>query len=159
MIFSSSLLPDLDGLTVFYSVEAFQQWHHVILHNFTAALLFSCCFALFANRKCLVFLLSIISYHLHLFCDLVGSGGFDGSIWTISYFWPFSNQEQYFSWQWSLFAWQNILATALFLSWSFYFIIKRERSPFELVSKKWDRVFVESLKSLFSRLRYNVKKS
>ena len=63
--------------------------------------------------------LSLLSFHLHLALDLLGSGGPDGSSWPIPYLAPFSLRELAFHGQWGLASWQNVTITVALLgaSW------------------------------------------
>ena len=48
-----------------------------------------------ARDRLKVALLSFAAFHLHLVCDLVGSGA-EGQPWPIVYLWPFSRHETIF---------------------------------------------------------------
>jgi hypothetical protein len=99
------VLPDLDGLTLLGGEDLYGQWHHVLTHGFASALVISAALAAFADRKRAVFGLALAAFHLHLLCDLAGSG----PGWPLFYFWPFSRAQQFWDGQWDLASWQNSL--------------------------------------------------
>lgn len=143
------VLPDLDGLSLLGGTDLYGQWHHVLTHGLLSALAISTALALLAKRKGAVFVLALAAFHLHLFCDLLGSG----PGWSIYYFWPMSRTEWFWSGQWDLASWQNsviglgatvaVLACALPLG----------RTAVELFSLKVDAQVVATLRKRFSRQR------
>lgn len=145
----AGVIPDLDGLTLLAGQEAYGKWHHVVTHGALSAVLLSGLLCLFAEKKRAVFLLGLAAFHLHLLCDLAGSG----PGWPISYLWPFSPREWFWSGQWNLASWQNsvigmsatvaVLACALPLG----------RTMVELFSVKADAQVVAALRKRFSRTR------
>jgi hypothetical protein len=143
----AGVLPDLDGLTLLAGEDAYGRWHHVLTHGFVAALLISGALALFAERKALVFGLGLALFHLHLLCDLLGSG----PGWPIYYLWPFSSSELMWNGQWDLASWQNTLiglaATLGVLGCAMPF----GRTIVELFSLKADSSIVSTLRQRFSR--------
>ncbi len=92
--------------------------------------------------------LVFISFHLHLLCDLIGARGPDGDQWPIPYLKPFSSSIQ-LAWhgQWALNGWQNFAITGALLLATFWIARKYGSSPVELVSERWNRRFVTTLKS------------
>jgi inner membrane protein len=97
-------------------------------------------------------LLAFLSFHLHLFCDLMGSRGPDGYSWPIPYLAPFSRALT-LSWhgQWTLNGWQNIVITTLLLVFTLWITTTSESSPLELVSESANRRLVSTLRSRFHR--------
>jgi inner membrane protein len=164
LITFSGLAPDADGLGIIgdfltrNSDKPLQWWgeyHHLLGHN----LVFGCCLAagtffLAKKRKAAAALLSLISFHLHLFCDLIGSRGPDGYQWPLPYLWPFSDAWQW-TWkgQWALDAWPNLLITVAVLAATFYLAWQSGRSPLEFMSSKVNAAFVASLRSRFGEPR------
>lgn len=94
--------------------------------------------------------LAFLSFHLHLFCDLIGARGPDGYAWPIPYLKPFSNSLQ-LSWrgQWALNAWPNFAITGVLLMMTFWLAWKDGTSPLELVSERWNQEFVQALRKRF----------
>lgn len=74
LIFAGGLLPDLDGLAILGGTEAYQRWHHVILHNGLSAVVYGVIVAACARRRALAGLLAGVTWHLHLLADWFGSG-------------------------------------------------------------------------------------
>jgi LexA-binding, inner membrane-associated putative hydrolase len=99
-------------------------------------------------------LLVFISFHLHLLCDLIGARGPDGDQWPIPYLKPFSNAVQ-LTWhgQWALNGWQNIVITGLLLLATFWIAWKYGSSTLELLSERWNKKFVQAVRSHFPKIR------
>ena len=76
----AGVLPDLDGLGYAADIvnhwlhrpdfELYQKYHHIWTHGLPAAVVFAAVFAYFAKQRKKVFFLSLITFHLHLLCDL-----------------------------------------------------------------------------------------
>lgn len=153
--------PDLDGtpllldkLNAYMGHESFyyERWHHVLAHNIGAALLFAAVAAAIARKghRRVVFLLALYSAHLHLFFDLIGSKGADGSHWPIPYLSPFSQAWQ-LEWQgqWLFNSWQNTTLLALLLLGTLAGAWKYGRSPVGLFSAKGDAQLTATLRARF----------
>jgi len=95
-------------------------------------------------------MLAFLSFHLHLFCDLIGSRGPDDYSWPIPYLSPFSHALT-LSWhgQWALNGWQNIAITTLLLVFTLWIAVRSESSPLELLSESANRTVVSTLRSRF----------
>lgn len=126
------------------------RFHHILGHNLTFGLAVATAALLISGRRWSVAGLSLLAFHLHLVCDLIGARGPDGYQWPIAYLHPFTDSWQWvWKGQWALNAWPNILITgiaialALFLSW------KRGFSPIDLFSPKLDAVIVHTLRRRF----------
>jgi len=152
----AGVTPDLDGVGWIVdrvsawggaSTDYYAQYHHLIAHNLSAALVLSLLASAFAAKHRLaVFLLSLFAVHLHFLCDVLGSRGSDGYQWPIPYLYPFSLQHEWvWSGQWELSSWQNMVITgamlvlAVFLSW------RRRYSFVEVISATLDREFFKML--------------
>ena len=146
LVLAAGLAPDLDALTLLGGVAAYQKWHHLVLHNLTAAAACSLLCAALAHSRGPVLLLSLLSFHLHLVLDLLGSGGPDGSIWPIPYFAPFSLREINFTYQWGLASWQNVAATVLLMAASWALAVRRGRTLIEPISPRADAAVVVVLR-------------
>ena len=157
-VLAAGLAPDLDALSLAFGVEAYQRWHHPLLHNGLAALAGSLLLALVARAGPAVdpgaprvphlgYLgLLVASFHLHLLCDLVGSGGPDGSNWGIPYLSPFSPREFAWAGQWALASWQNVSLTVLLLAASVVLSKRRGRTLVEALSLRADAAVVEVIR-------------
>lgn len=127
----AGVVPDLDALSLLGGAEAFGRYHHILTHGLPAALLTAalCCAAARARWK--VLLLSFLTFHLHLACDLVGSG-VQHQPWSISYLWPFSNAEYSVNFGWDLASIQNgviWIAAVVLTAW---------------IGVRWGRTFCEA---------------
>ena len=154
----AGVAPDVDGLGVIPEVLTrnsshpllwFSQYHHVMHNALFSVVVAAAAFAL-AARRWKTALLALVSFHLHLLCDVLGARGPDGYAWPIPYLLPFSNSVQW-TWhgQWPLNGWQNMVITVALLLTTLFLAWKRGYSPLEMFSLKADRRFVETLRERF----------
>src|SRR5690348_2690575 len=112
----AAVVPDIDGLGIIpelltrnssHPLLWFSQYHHS-LHTLTFALVITIAawflsapagctvdlklLKLARSRSAITAFLAFLSFHLHLFCDLLGSRGPDGYSWPIPYLAPFSTK-------------------------------------------------------------------
>ena len=153
MITLAAVAPDLDGLGIVadfltrnsdHPLSLYSDYHHVLGHNIGFGLFLAVVACSVATRRWLTAALTLLSFHLHLACDLAGSRSADGYQWPIPYFLPFSNKLQ-LTWdgQWELNAWPNFILTGAALAIVFVLAWKRGNSPLEMVS------FIETLRRRF----------
>jgi len=160
----AGVAPDLDGLGVIPEVLTrhtshplpwFSEYHHMLGHNLAFAAIVTALSARLARTsRWKTALLAVISFHLHLLCDVLGARSPDGYQWPVPYLLPFSQHGQW-AWrgQWALNAWPNFAITGAFLLWTFWYAWHAGRSPIEMVSPKADAEFVAALRQRFSRRR------
>jgi hypothetical protein len=161
----AGVAPDLDGLGLLADwangalatgkYYYYPQYHHWLMHGLAGALGCSALLAAFGRRRARVFCLSMLTFHLHLFCDLLGSRGPDKmDMWPILYFGPIS-QHPMWVWkhQWPLDGWQNFVITMALLLWSLGMAIKRGDSVVGVFNRRADKVFVATLQKWRSQLR------
>jgi LexA-binding, inner membrane-associated putative hydrolase len=155
----ASVVPDLDGLGIIaekltqnssHPLPWWSEYHHVLGHNLGFALVIVSAAAIFARQKAKTSLLVLVSFHLHLFADLIGARGPDGEQWPIPYLLPFSHRTPW-TWhgQWALNAWPNIVVTATLIGVALLLARQRGFSPLELFSAKADAAFVSALRNRF----------
>jgi len=160
LITFAGVLPDIDGLGAIpdfltrnssHPTELFSLYHHQ-LHNLAFGLLVAGIVFVFANHRWIASLLALLSFHIHLFEDILGGRGPDGYQWPIPYLMPFSSKIQV-SWtgQWALNAWPNILITICLLLITFYLAWSTGHSPLELFSVRANGAFVTALRRRFVR--------
>jgi len=152
------IIPDVDGLGIVPELLTrnstrpilwFTLYHHS-LHNLAFALVVAALAFAIATRKWTTGLLSLASFHLHLFEDVLGSRGPDGHQWPIPYLVPFSPDLQLtWSGQWGLNAWPNIILTFLLLMVTFWLAWRRGFSPLEMISSKANSALVGALRRRF----------
>jgi hypothetical protein len=153
----AGVAPDLDGLGIFLDIAKgsyasgnlyyYPEYHHWLTHGLPAALACSIVFAIFGRHRWRVFLLSMLTFHLHLLCDLLGSRGPDkNDLWPIFYFGPIT-QHPMWTWrhQWRLDGWQNFLITLALFVWCLWMAMESGQSFVALFSQRADKVFVETL--------------
>ncbi len=159
----SGVVPDIDGLGVIAEIATensstpvywWSEYHHVVCHNIGFGLALAVAAALVASRRVCTTLLVVLTFHVHLVADLVGSRGPDGYQWPIPYLLPFSNHWQ-LTWegQWVLNAWPNITLTVVLLGLALFLAWKRGYSPVGMVSARADAAFVNTLRKRFGEPR------
>ena len=149
------VVPDVDGLGIIpelltrnsaHPLLWFTLYHHS-LHTLAFALIVAALSYAFAAQKWKTATLVLLSFHLHLFEDLLGSRGPEGYQWPIPYLMPFSSRFQ-LSWQgqWGLNNWPNVAITIVLLSITMWLAWRRGRSPLEMISAKADAALVTTLR-------------
>lgn len=151
-------MPDIDGLGIIAEVVTrnsahalawFSLYHHQ-LHNLTFGVFVAAVSFVLAKNRWTTGLLAFLSFHLHLFEDLLGSRGPEGYQWPIPYLSPFSHAAQ-LTWpgQWALNAWPNFVITLCLLLTTFYLAWSKGHSPLEILSPRADDPFVATLRRRF----------
>lgn len=157
----AAVSPDIDGIG--YIAERltadspnriwwFTDYHHLFHNLLLGVIVAVVCFSIVGpgpRRRWGIATLGFLNFHLHLLGDVVGARGPDGYQWPIPYFSPFTDWEWTWSGQWELNAWPNFAITIGALVCTFYLAWKRGYSPLEMVSKKADLKFVETLRTRF----------
>ncbi|HYO73377.1 MAG TPA: metal-dependent hydrolase [Archangium sp.] len=145
LVVCAGLAPDLDGLTILGGGELYARYHHLIFHGYVGALVTAGVCVALARQRLQVGLLALLAFHLHLLCDLAGSG----PGWPIWYFWPTSLREWFWDGQWDLASWQNsvigLAATLVCLACA----LRYRRTAVELLSTRWDAEVVRTLRARF----------
>jgi inner membrane protein len=155
----AAVIPDADGLGILSDVASkdqgaglvfYGQYHHVLAHNVFFGLLLAAAVYALSKKKGLTTFLVLLSFHIHLLGDLLSGRGPDGTIWTISYLFPFLTDAK-FSWsgQWELNAWPNVVITAAALLLTLYLAWRRGFSPVNIFSVNADRAVVAALRNRF----------
>ena len=156
----AGVVPDIDGFGLFaerltvnssHAVTWWSDYHHVLAHNIFFGLIITAVCASVATRRWTVAALALLSFHVHLLCDVIGAGGPDGEHWPIPYLWPLTEELQLvWQGQWAINAWQNVVITGLLLIAVFVLAWRRGYSPLEMVSDKADAAFVKTLRNRFN---------
>jgi inner membrane protein len=156
--------PDIDGLGIIpelltrnsaHPLLWFSMYHHS-LHNLAFALVIAAIGFALAAQKWKTGSLVLLSFHIHLLEDLLGSRGPDGYQWPIPYLSPFSSSLQLI-WrgQWGLNAWQNVVITVVLLLITLWLAWRRGFSPLEMVSSRADNALVATLRRRYPRTLKN----
>ena len=155
----AGMLPDADGFGVVVDVfgsmisgkentfHYYQQYHHILLHGWPGAIVVSLLLMCFARRKPRVLFWCLVTFHLHLLCDMGGSRGpAVGDLWPISYSEPFFRHPIWF-WkgQWKLDGWQNQLIFVAIFTAALWLATKKGFSFVEIFNRRLDAVFVGTL--------------
>jgi membrane-bound metal-dependent hydrolase YbcI (DUF457 family) len=159
----AGVIPDFDGLGVVadfltrHSAHPTNWWgeyHHILGHNITFAVAVAAAAFFLARQKWKTAALAFLCVHLHILGDLVGARGPEGEQWAIPYLNPFTDSVQLvWSGQWALNAWPNFAITFALLAATFYLARARGFSPLELLSRRADAAFVDSLRRRFPLAR------
>ena len=155
----AGILPDADGLGLVADVASamvsgtdntfhyYQQYHHLLLHGWPGAIATSALLTFFGRQRWRVFFLCLLTFHLHLLCDLASSRGPGVSdLWPICYSEPvYPHPIWFWKGQWRLDGWQNrIICVTLFLT-ELWLASRRGYSCAEIFSRKLDTTFVAVL--------------
>ena len=149
----AGILPDVDGLG--YLIDRanlrfdiyshyYVEYHHLIAHNLFAGLLIAGVGAYFCQPKLMVFLLSLLTFHLHLLADLAGSMGGDGYQWPIYYLYPvLPDFTLTWSGQWELSSWKNSAIGISFFITALIMARYKRVTFFEIFSTKLEKKVAE----------------
>jgi len=163
----AGILPDLDGLGMVVDVARsfatgqemtityYQRFHHLWLHGWPGALVVAAMLACFARRRWRVAAWCLVTFHLHLACDLLGSRGpSPADLWPICYGEPlFRHPVWFWKGQWRLDGWQNTSTFIVIFALALWVAVKRGYSFVEVISRRMDGVFVEVLRKWMGRFR------
>ncbi|MES2572141.1 MAG: metal-dependent hydrolase [Verrucomicrobiota bacterium] len=162
----AGVAPDFDGFGIvaeFLTSKSrhpllwWTDYHHILGHNILAAGVVTGIAALLGSSRLHTALLACFTFHLHLFCDVIGARGPDGDQWPIPYLLPFSSSIQW-TWhgQWALNAWQNMVITIGAVVATFLLAWRRGYSPLEIFGTKANDIFVATLRKRFPLTPGNV---
>lgn len=136
------VIPDIDGLGIIpelltrnsaHPLLWFSRYHHS-LHNLAFAVVVTALAFALSTRKWTTALLVLLSFHLHLLEDILGSRGPDGDQWPIPYLSPFFSSIQLtWSGQWGLNAWPNVVLTVVLLLMTLWLAWQLGFSPLEII--------------------------
>ena len=148
----AGILPDADGLGLIVDMitnwrggwqsTLYGQYHHYLLHGGLGAVVIAGTLTCFARDRWRVLVLTLLTFHLHLLCDLVGSRGpskYD--LWPIYYLGPFTHHHEWlWTGQWPLDAWQNRYLSAALLLCCLWMAAKRGDSFVGVFNRRVDAV-------------------
>ncbi len=146
----AGVAPDLDALSLLGGAAAYSKYHHVLTHGFVAAVAMTAIATIFARQRGKVLLMSLLTFHIHLICDLLGSG----SDWPIVYFYPFSHYEYFTPYGWPLASPQNAVIGIAALALTIWVGITRGRTFAEaFLPTRGDAAVVKALRDMYQRYR------
>lgn len=160
LITLAGVLPDLDGLGMVVDVAKavstgqetnfhyYQKFHHLWLHGWPGALLVALILACFARQRWRVALGCLVTFHLHLLCDLLGSRGPSvADLWPICYGEPlFRHPVWFWKGQWKLDGWQNLSIFIVIFALAIWIAIRRGYSFVEVFSQRADAAVITVLR-------------
>jgi inner membrane protein len=129
----------------------YQRYHHYLLHGWPGALLVTAVLSIFARQRTRTALLCLLTYHLHLLCDLIGSRGPEaGDFWPIAYSEPFFRHPMWI-WhgQWRLDGWQNQIIFAALFVFALWVSAKKGVSFLEFFGRRVESIFVSVMRRWF----------
>ncbi len=144
----AGVLPDLDALSLLGGAGTYSEYHHVVTHGVVAAVVVTAACTALARQRARVLLLSFLAFHVHLVCDLLGSG----RDWPIVYFYPFSRHEFYTPYGWPLASPQNAVVWLAAVALTIYVGITRGRTFAEaFMPARADAAVVKALRDIYAR--------
>lgn len=161
LVTAGGVIADIDGFggvvdllsaktQVFSHSVLYEKYHHILCHNITFCAVCLLVVLFFARRKLLAGALFVLTFHIHLLCDIIGSGGTYGYNWPIPYLYPFSMSPQLeWSGQWALASWQNAVITLVFMITTIYIARKKGQSFIGWISEKADKAFISTIRKRF----------
>lgn len=158
----AGVIPDIDGfgypienwLTINWDKPLlwYSTYHHTLCHNVGFAAILGGLTACITRGNWKTTLLVLLTFHLHLVCDVIGSRGIDNYQWPVPYLLPFSDAWQWtWSGQWELSSWPNRIIGVTFFALTLWQAWDRGASPLELVSSKANSSFVGVLRKWLPR--------
>lgn len=152
------IFPDFDGLGLIIDKITGDQgypyyfsWHRKFGHSLFILPAVIIIAFLICGRRIKPAAVAALTFIIHIFFDVTGSAGPDGSIWPIYLFWPFSDYEASVPWQWPLNDWKNSAITAVFIFMMIAIVIKKRRSFLELFSTRFDFHCIGVFERLFGK--------
>ncbi|WP_447973863.1 metal-dependent hydrolase [Nitrospira sp. Kam-Ns4a] len=146
LIVLAGLLPDLDGVGLLWSEEAYLAAHRVVGHSLVGGALMIAFLSRMAEQGHGTAILALAAFHLHLLLDIIGTGGP-----PVRYFWPMSGWGCSWSGHWELASWQNtvvMVGTLLAVLWVGGL---KGRTPVECLSVRADQAVVCALRAIWPR--------
>ncbi len=142
----SGVVADLDALSLLGGVAAYSEYHHVVTHGVMAAMIGTALWTALARERVKVMILSLVAFHVHLVCDLLGSG----RDWPIVYFYPFSRHEFMTPYGWPLASPQNAAVWLAAVAAAIWVGVTRGRTFAETVlPARADGAIVGTLRKIF----------
>ncbi|MGD1104728.1 MAG: metal-dependent hydrolase [Terriglobia bacterium] len=146
----SGVVPDLDALSLLGGAAAYSEYHHVLTHGVVAAVVVTTISAAFARERWKVLLLALLAFHVHLICDLLGSG----RNWPLVYFYPFNRHEYYTPYGWPLASLQNAFVWLAAVALTVWVGTTRGRTFAEaFLPARADAAVVKALRDICGRFR------
>lgn len=161
----AGILPDADGAglvidlaTYFLGLKPTQyyaHYHHYWLHGVFGAAAIAIGLALLAREKWRVALVALFLFHLHLFCDFIGSRGPEPEdLWPIFYLGPYDKDPMWvWKGQWRLDGWENRLVFVATFAGTIWLALREGHSPVGVFNRRADAVFVGVLRKWAASLK------
>ena len=110
LILLAGIVLDFDGAGIVWSEQAYLATHRIVGHSLVFGLAVSALTMVVADAPWRTAALALLTFHLHLLLDLVGTGGL-----PIRYLWPFADWGLSYDGHWVLASWPNVIVMALTL--------------------------------------------
>ena len=121
LVVLAGAVPDLDGVGILWSEQAYVATHRIVGHSLASGLAIVAVTVLVSNARWTTATLAALAFHLHLVLDLVGTGGL-----PIRYLWPFSAAEFSYAGRWHLASWPNAAVMGLTLAGVVLLLARRQ---------------------------------
>ena len=146
----SGVVSDLDALSLLGGAGAYSEYHHVVTHGVVAAVAVAVLATAFARERWKVGLLSLLSFHVHLLCDWLGSG----RDWPLVYFYPFTRHEYFTPYGWPLDSPQNAFVWMAAVALTIWIGVVRGRTFVEaFLPARADAAVVKALRDICARFK------
>ena len=132
---AAATLPDLDGLGIVVSEEAYWALHHKLGHNVFWFAGVAAVLTIFSSHRARAFACYFGLGWLHFLMDYLGSG----PGWALWPWWPVGDQEVRWAAAWPFFGWQNLGAFFALLAATVAVAWRRRRTPLEWAMPSLDR--------------------
>jgi len=134
VVFLSSVLPDLDGISILFGIEAYGNYHDRITHSVPLAIIVSLIGAVLCrNYRFRTVVLTQLGFISHILGDYYLSG------WPIVLWFPFSLEQIIFAHALWLGHPVNFLLSALAVACIVWMGWRYKRTPIEVLSVRLDR--------------------
>ncbi len=132
-VFLAAVLPDTDGILMFFSINLYSIYHHVWTHNLLFSLLVSGIAVAFCRGlRWRAFLFTQIAFYAHYF------GDYFFTLWPLHYFYPFSDITFFYRHGIPLYHPFNYWATIVLTGAVIILSLWLRRSPIEVFSPALD---------------------
>lgn len=142
LVVIAGVLSDIDGIQSLWDMEAFLDTHHTYGHSFIFGLPLAALLAAMGKERGRVFFVALGAFSLHLFADIIGTN------WPVYPLYPLSDQG------YSIDGYASLTTIYVFIGFGAFIVVaillfvvayRRELSPMEFFSEKWDRRMVAGL--------------
>lgn len=137
----ASVVPDLDSAGLLFGWDAYERYHHVLLHNVPFGVLVTAISARWVGLRPLPLLSVFLAFLSHLVGDYLGSG----AGWGISPYLPFSPVEYVYTMTPRDILLPNLIVTVAAVVAAVLIAARHGRTPLEFVHPAAERLVVDTI--------------